>query len=790
MPFQCRCKTPDNTHQTPVRLPPRGHFTQFKPTGPISKALYQIWVLDKTLAQGDDHPERRGERGGTLAQDKGHTKVYRKQKDGTHRAKRWGLLLFKGTVLAGLSLAVVFLALVLFLPLPEAKVPQATRVYDIKGRLISSLFEQNRVVVSSSQISPVLKQAVVAVEDKRFFHHHGLDFTAIGRALVRNLKARRIVEGGSTITQQAARNLFLTLEVTPQRKFMEMVYTLKLEMRYTKDEILTMYLNQLYMGHGTWGMEVAAKTYFGKSVKNLSLGESALLAGIIKGPEFYSPYNDKEAGFRRRDLVLDQMVEQGFIDATGAASARAEDLVFPGLPQNSAPYFVNYAISQIRLRHPEIGAEVYRGGYEIYTSLDLDTQRAAEAAFRRYIPSGVPDSKGITQPQGALVAIDPETGYIKAMIGGRDWGESQLNRAFQAKRQPGSAFKIFLYAAVIDLGHPVTETRVCEPVVFPGASQGETYRPVDYGKRNYHYAPLTVRQAVAISDNVVAARWAQEITPDRIIEYAQKLGIQSPLQSNIPLALGASEVAPMEMAVAAATLSSGGIRPEPLAVLKLVDRKGQVLEDNLTKKTAVLSPGTSYVLTSVLRSVLAPGGTGSGLDKILEGRPAAAKSGTTDEELDAWFVGYTRELACSVYVGWDDREKSLGATGAQVAGPIWAHFMADALKNVPFSDWEVPPDAVWARVSANTGTLAWPGDPNTYYEVFLRRALPGPGTASPFATETLIPPEGMEVDPVPPIRAQEFTPPASPEPKEFWEPGYPPDQDFYDLLKRLFPASH
>lgn len=727
--------------------------------------------------------------GPVVGRDQADTKIYRKERHSAlSKAKRIGVFLLKIGTFAGLALTALFLALVLFLPLPEPKVPQATRVYDAKGQLVSSLFVQNRTVVGFSDFSPELRQATVAVEDKRFYSHYGLDFQALGRALVRNLKAGRIVEGGSTITQQAARNLFLSLEVTPQRKFMEMVYTLKLEMQYTKEEILTMYLNQLYMGHGTWGMEVAAQTYFGKSARELDLAESALLAGIIKGPEYYSPYNDMDASLQRRALVLDLMVEQGYISNDEAEAAKNKNVTLAGLPKNSAPYFVDYVVSWLTSRNPDLRDEIYRGGYEIYTTLDLDMQKAAEKAFSQYMPPGTKDARGITQPQGALVAIEPETGYIKAMIGGRDWKETQLNRAYQVERQPGSAFKIFLYAAVIDRGHPVTETKDCEPVTYPGASPNEPYRPVDYGRQPYHYAPLTVRQAVAISDNVVACKWAQEVTPQTIIDYAKAMGITSELKANIPLALGASEVSPLDMAVAAATLSAGGIRPDPIAVLKVIDHRGQILEDNRIRRTPAISSGTSYVLTSVLRSVLGPYGTGAGLDKILGGRPAAGKTGTTDNELEGWFVGYTKQLACSVYVGWDNREESLPGTGAAVAGPIWAHFMAEALKNEPFLDWTIPPDVVWAEVSADTGTLAWPGAINTYYEVFLRRALPSLGYFPPAIRESLIPPEGTDVDEVPMIIPSESVPPenvirAEPHPNQPSLPG--PSLD--DLLRRLFP---
>lgn len=660
-----------------------------------------------------------------MAQSKGEAKEGpRPRPKSSLSAKSIFVALVKVGVFSGVAVAALFLFLVIFLPLPQAQVPQATRIYDINGNTISSLFVENRVVLPSSDIPQSLKNAVVAVEDKRFYQHHGIDIESIMRALWTDIQAGKIVEGGSTITNQLAKNLYLTPERTIQRKFIEAVYTIKLEMRYSKDEILTMYLNQIYLGHGTYGCEVASRLYFGKSAKDLTLPEAALLAGIIRSPENYSPYNDLELSIQRRNLVLDLMAQQGYITQAQADAAKKADVKLAGLPKSTGQYFVDYVVSQIKSSLPDVAANLYRGGYQIYTTLDLNMQKAAEAAFARYMPKGQKDSKGITQPQGALVAIDPSNGYIKALIGGRDWSETQLNRAYQVRRQPGSAFKIFLYTAVIDKGHPITETKMCEPVEYPGRTSGEKYVPRDFGSQPYHYAPLNIRQAIAISDNVVATRWISEIGPSTVAQYARLMGIKSPLDQSIPLALGASEVSPLEMAVGAATLSAGGIRPEPLAILKIVDAKGNVIMENRPKRTAVLDPGTAYIMTSLLKSVLGPGGTGEGLAGFLGGRPAAGKTGTTDGYREAWFVGYTKELACAVYVGWDNREKALSGTGGTVAGPIWASFISQSLKNQPFRDWTPPDNVVWAKVCDQSGCLAGPLCPSAHYEVFRKDAMP------------------------------------------------------------------
>jgi 1A family penicillin-binding protein len=640
------------------------------------------------------------------------------------KLKDVALLLAKAGIVLGLTLTLLFLLMVLFLPLPETRVPQSTQVLDIKGRPVSSVFVEDRIVISGQEMPEYLRKAVVAVEDMRFYSHHGFDPEAFARAVVRNIKARSFAEGGSTLTQQLAKNLFLTQEKTLTRKFVELAYAFKMEMRYSKDEILTMYINQAYWGHGTWGCEVASRTYFGKPAKDLTLSESALLAGLLRSPEYYSPYASMERAVSRRALVLDLMAEQGYITPDEAAAAKDDEVVLAGLPKSVAPYFVSYVIQQVRERHPAIAGDIARGGYRIYTTLDLDMQLAAEKAFAEYIPEGSKDAQGITQPQGALVAVEPKTGHIKAMVGGRNWDESQLNRAYQVRRQPGSAFKIFLYSAVLDTRHPVTELKVCEPVTYGGARAGEEYRPVDYGNRPYHYYPLTIRQALTVSDNVVATKWAQEVGPSTIVDYARRMGIRSPLQADIPLALGASDVVPLDMAVAAATLSAGGVRPEPLSILKIEDARGLVIEENRVKRTQVLDAGTAYVLTSCLRSVLGPYGTGNGLKTWLGDRPAAGKTGTTDDQLEGWFVGYTPELACAVYVGYDHREKSLPATGGAVAGPIWAAFMGEALRDAPIVEWTVPSNVVWAEVCDDTNLLAGPWCPSRHYEVFLRGSLP------------------------------------------------------------------
>ncbi|HHV79178.1 MAG TPA: penicillin-binding protein, partial [Firmicutes bacterium] len=371
--------------------------------------------------------------------------------------------------------------------------------------------------------------------------------------------------------------------------------------------------------------------------------------------------------------------------------------------------------------------------------------------FTSFIPKGVPDSAGVYQPQGALVALDPATGYVKAMIGGRDFTNTQQNRAVSAKRQPGSAFKPILYTALIDSGVPPTATQVCSEIVLPGGAPGTVWMPRDYGTQPYHYRPMAVREAIAISDNVVAVKWGQELTPNKIASYAKRMGIDSALASNLTIALGSSEVSPIELAAAMCCLANGGQRVTPSAILRVEDKNGiPIYVAPAPRPVPALDRRVAYVVTDLLTSVLQPGGTGSAWGPVV-GRPAAAKTGTTDRELDAWFVGYTPNLCAAVYVGWDHHEKPVG-TGSVAAGPIWAHFMQAALKDKPVVDFEMPPGVAKAAICSETGLYPNPTCPITT-EVFLEETLPYgtcPITHQPAAGQPPAEPEpGPSPSPVP-----------------------------------------
>ncbi len=612
---------------------------------------------------------------------------------------------------AGLVLLLSFLAgvgglvlLVMAVPLPDPDVPAATQVLDSQGRLVGELFIERRTPLELEDFPRHLLDAVVAIEDERFYRHPGLDPVAVARAFVANLRAGRVVEGGSTISMQLVKNLYLTPERTYVRKAMEALLTLKLERKYSKEEILGLYLNQIYLGHGAFGMEAAARLYFGKSARRLDLAESALLAGIIRSPENLSPYNHPERARQRQRLVLARMAALGMISAEEAAAAAEQELRLAGIPADrAAPYFISHVLATIRRDFPALAPEIFRGGFTIRTTLDLDMQQAAEAAVARRLLPGKPDQQGVLQPQVALVALDPANGHIRAMIGGRDYQETQLNRATQAQRQPGSAFKFFVYTAVVAQGYPATSFQTCEPVSFPGASPGAAYTPRDFGG-TYHHRPMSVREAITVSDNVVAVRWTHLLGPHVVTEYARSMGIESPLHTNLSLALGTAEVTPLEMTAAVAVLANGGVRHQPVAVLDIRDARGNVIARSEPVARSVLDPRVAYVVTDLFRSTLWPGGTGAHLRATLA-REAAAKTGTTADLKDAWFTGYTPDLVATVWVGWDHREESLPGTGGRVAGPIWAEFMRNALAGVPDRPFPRPPGVIELEVCAATGLL-------------------------------------------------------------------------------------
>lgn len=565
----------------------------------------------------------------------------------------------------------------------------SSQVFDIKGRLITTIHaEENRLPVSLDQVPENLQHAFLAAEDIRFYDHHGIDPRGIMRAIFANITHNGIAQGGSTITQQLARNAFLTQNRTLERKFQEAILALQIEREYTKPEILQMYMNQIYFGEGAYGIQTAANIYFGKTVSELDLAQCALLAGLPQSPNYYSPFSNLEAAKTRQATVLNQMAKYGFISQEDADAAKAADLGLrsqESLKQirgSRASYFISY-IEQIISDKYDAEA-LYKEGLKIYTTLDLDMQEAAERSLEANLPDFYTDANGLRQPQGAVVAIDPHNGHILAMVGGR--GTDHFNRATQAVRQPGSAFKPFVYISAVEKGMTPGTIVDDSPITIAGWSP-QNYSRTFSGK-------MTLRQALMNSVNVPAVKIAQEVGMHNILANAENMGISTLVfkggnnDENLAAALGGltQGVTPLDMASAYGVLANSGVHMEPLAIIRIVDRNGNVLEENTAKGTQVISQKTAYIVTNMLESAVLHGTGGN----AYIGRPMAGKTGTTDDTKDAWFVGYTPDVAAAVWMG-DDFDGTLqGLTGGTVPAAIWRDFMYAAVADMPANHFPTP----------------------------------------------------------------------------------------------------
>lgn len=566
----------------------------------------------------------------------------------------------------------------------------SSQVFDIKGRLITTIHaEENRLPVSLDQVPENLQHAFLAAEDIRFYDHHGIDPRGIMRAVFANITHNGIAQGGSTITQQLARNAFLTQNRTLERKFQEAILALQIEREYTKPEILEMYMNQIYFGEGAYGIQTAANIYFGKTVSDLDLAQCALLAGLPQSPNYYSPFSNLEAAKTRQATVLNQMAKYGFISQEDADAAKAEDLGLrspESLKQvrgSRASYFISYIEQLISDKYD--AEALYKEGLKIYTTLDLDMQEAAERSLEANLPDFYTDANGLRQPQGAIVAIDPHNGHILAMVGGR--GTDHFNRATQAVRQPGSAFKPFVYIGAVEKGMTPGTIVDDSPITIAGWSP-QNYSRTFSGK-------MTLRQALINSVNVPAVKVAQEVGMHNILANAENMGISTLVfkggnnDDNLAAALGGltQGVIPLDMASAYGVLANGGVHVEPQAIIRIVDRNGNVLEENTAKGTQVISQKTAYIVTNMLESAVLHGTGGN----AYIGRPMAGKTGTTDDTKDAWFVGYTPDVATAVWIG-DDFDGTLqGLTGGTVPAAIWRDFMNVAVADMPATNFPTPP---------------------------------------------------------------------------------------------------
>jgi len=586
----------------------------------------------------------------------------------------------------------------------------ATVLYDRDGRLIGRIGAENRESVPLKSIPPVVRDAFIAIEDVRFYEHPGVDLRAIARAAWTNLRGGKVVEGGSTITQQLVKNSFLKPERTWQRKIQEVVLALMVERRFTKDEILEMYLNRIYLGEGAYGVQAAAQVYFGKNVSDLNLPEAALLAGLTKAPSLYSPFRNPEGALERRNLVLDNMLKYNLITAAQHRTARAAPLRLNPDPRARErypyPYFVDYVTEELIARYGETA--VFRGGLKVYTTLDPKLQQAAEEVLAdpRYFPKSERDANNVLQPQAAVAAVEPYTGYIRALVGGREHTHKRsFNRATMPPgRSPGSAFK-----PIIDYG-PAIEFLGKAPasVVDDIPTAFGNYAPRNYDGR--YRGLITYREALTYSVNVAAVKVLQEVGLPQAIQFAGRLGFTAfdPARDGLSLALGGMTygVTPLQMAAAYAAFAANGIYAAPMAITR-VERPDGTYEEFRPARTRAMKPTTAYLITSMLQSVVERGtGTRAALD-----RPVAGKTGTSDEGRDAWFVGYTPDLAAAVWLGYDRPRPMPLVYGGSYAAPIWKAIMSRALSGTPPRNFPVPEGIVSATVDSKSGLLPGPHTP-------------------------------------------------------------------------------
>ena len=705
-----------------------------------------------------------------------------------------------------------------------------TRVYSDNDKLIDEFYLEDRKVISIAQTPKVVIQAFVAAEDARFFQHEGLDPHGIIRAFFRNLKAGKIVQGGSTITQQVAKSLFLSPKKSYIRKFKEAVLAYRIDKYLKKYEILNLYLNHIYLGHGTYGIEAASQRYFGKRALDLTLSEATLLAGLPKAPSRYSPFSNPKRARQRQAYALSRMTEDGYITEEEKEQALKAPLELKQSKQEEkiAPYFTENIRRYIQTKY---GSNVlYREGLEVYTTLNIEMQKAARAAVDRglreldkrqgyrgplqRIPmeefdsflgkmddraekgcivkalvvdidsekkivrlrvgeySGtmtlkdmswarIPDTDvasgsvkirnpadvlnvgdvveakiiEISEPedphlklaleqepavQGSLLCMDVKTGEIKAMVGGRDFKKSEFNRATQSKRQPGSAFKPFIYTAAFDKGLTPSTIIMDSPIIFKDTLKDSLWKPQNYEEK--FYGPTTLRTALVHSRNLVTIKTLKDIGINYAADYTANMGISSPLTRDLSMALGTSGTTLLEIVGAYGVFANQGEKVEPYYIKRIIDRTGHVFEENLPKTEQVIDPRIACITTNLLQGVVQHG---TGWRAKALKRPVAGKTGTTNDLKDAWFIGFTPSVACGVWVGFDE-ETPMGKheTGSRAASPIWLYFMKKILEETPAEFFPVPQGVVFVRVDPQTGLLAKPDSEGSVFTCFLEGTAP------------------------------------------------------------------
>jgi penicillin-binding protein 1A len=679
---------------------------------------------------------------------------------------------FGALLLAGWLLGMVFLhQLLLDLPdidkLENYTPPLITKIYDVHGEIVTELFTERRTIIPLNDIPVNLQNSFLATEDEHFFTHWGIYPAGIARAALSNLRHGRVVEGGSTITQQLSKVLFFTPEKSISRKMREFLLALQLERHYSKEEIFQLYMNQIYFGSGAYGVESAARTFFGKHVKDLNLAECAMLGGLPRSPRNYSPFSNPQAASRRRAWVLSRLRRAGYITSREETEANLVPMVTQKTPVTPpvGAYFVEYLRQMLEPKYGENA--LYQGGYSIYTTLDLKAQRAAEDAMNKSLSAfdiqatkdraqQLADLKKQKKPippallstttvkvQGALIALDPRTGAIRAMVGGREFKESQFNRVYQAQRQPGSSFKPFVWLAAMDDGmtgativdddrvgfyndgrdwkllESATDAYAIAAATAPFPSD-QVWVPQDWDFK--YFGPVTLRTGLAMSRNLVAIRLADHFGPQAILDYAHKCGIKSSLQPVLSIALGTEALNLMELTDAYCTFANGGIHSEPYGMIRVEDKNGRVLEEYAPKQSVELSAQTAYLMTDLLHAVVTEGTGRRALDLD---RPAAGKTGTNQDLRDLMFVGFTPELAAGAWMGYDDFT-SMGKhfTAAGKVVPWWTEFMKKALAGTSVHNFAVPEGIVFAKIDAQTGYLALPSCPKVVLQAFKKGTEP------------------------------------------------------------------
>ncbi len=616
--------------------------------------------------------------------------------------------------------------------------PVATKIFDQDNIQIGEFFIERRELTNLADVPDYMKKGFICIEDKLFYRHWGVDVKALIRSVLVNILHLRAEQGFSTITMQLARNIFLTQEKTILRKMKEIMLAIRIEQAYTKDEILEKYLNQVNFGQGRYGVETAARYYFNKKVKDLNLNECALLIALPKSPEGYSPYKYPDRARTRRDLVLKEMLKDNIILEEEYEKAARESLaVVEHVPQRAVG---EYFMEELR-RHLEMkygGEFLYRSGANIYTTMNTSMQKVAEEVLEKHLarmekeykfknPKSKIDSVGTNDSlnatpyvQGAIVIMDQHTGEVKALVGGRDFAQSKFNRATQARRQTGSAFKVFVFTAAIDNGFTAADILLDLPIVLEVPGQDSIYRPANYDHE--FLGPITLRRALALSRNLVAIRLIRTIGPDLVVRYAHALGIMSPLLPVVSLALGSCTVTLLELTSAFGTIGNMGMENEPVFIRRITDKDGTVIERNEPVPERRLSPQISYIMTNLMRAVV-DNGTGIEIRKYYRG-PAAGKTGTTDNYSDAWFVGYTPKHTAGIWVGFDDNQRIYrGATGGVVSAPIWGDIMKQ-IDTLMTGDFPVPENIAWCKICQTSGLIATDYCPKPKDEAFIAGTEP------------------------------------------------------------------